>query len=140
MAKLFESACIKHQQGDINSAVELYQQAVQADPNLHTAWRNLGALLRQQGKIQEARHCTEQALKTGQQRRKPLGQLRQRTEGSRTSGGVLQSLSRRAATRSRLQRDYCKGLAISLGHRGEHRQVVELLTPIADEALPFRSW
>ena len=36
--------------GDISSAEELYRQAVQADPNIHVAWRNLGALLRQQGK------------------------------------------------------------------------------------------
>ena len=28
-----------------------------------------------------------------------------------------------------------QGLAISLGQRGDHRQVVDLLTPVADEAL-----
>ena len=53
----------RHRQGDINGAEELYQKAVTADPSLHTAWRNLGVLLRQQGKSQEARQCTEQALR-----------------------------------------------------------------------------
>ena len=60
---LYQNACRKHQEGDISSAERLYQQAVQADPTIQTAWRNLGALLRQRGQTKEARYCTEQALR-----------------------------------------------------------------------------
>ena len=61
--QLFAQACSRHQQGNAESALELYQQAVQADPSLSGAWRNLGALLRLKGEFAKARHCTEQALK-----------------------------------------------------------------------------
>ena len=46
--ELFENACSKHQKGDISGAEELYRQAIEANPGIHAAWRNLGALLRQQ--------------------------------------------------------------------------------------------
>ena len=131
---LFEKACIKHQKGDINNAVQLYQQAVQADPNLYNAWRNLGALLRQQGKIQEARQCTEQALKLD----KSDGTLWGNYGNVLRDQGLLEESCK--AFREGLQLSpgssgLLQGLAISLAHRGEHRQVVELLTPAADEAL-----
>ena len=133
-SRLFENACSSHQKGDIKGAIELYKGALQADPNLQTAWRNLGALLRQQREIQEARHCTEQALKL---------------DGSDGSlwgnyGNVLrdQNLLEESckAFRTGLQlspgsKGLLQGLAISLGQRGEHREVVELLTPVADQAL-----
>ena len=40
-----------HQQGKVEDALELYKRAVQADPKLCGAWRNLGALLRQRGQL-----------------------------------------------------------------------------------------
>ena len=133
-ATLFENACGKHQQGDTSSAVRLYQQAVQADPNLHSAWRNLGALLRQQGKSQEARHCTEQALKLDSSD----GSLWGNYGNVLRDQGLLEESCK--AFREGLQRapgsiGLLQGLAISLGHRGDHQQVVELLVPVADEAL-----
>ena len=62
------SRCLPRHAPDISRGMRkahwsLYKQAVQADPNLSGAWRNLGALLRQRGQFAEARHCTEQALK-----------------------------------------------------------------------------
>ena len=60
--QLFAQACAKHQQGNADVALDLYQQAVRSDPTLAGAWRNLGALLRQRGQLAEAQHCTEQAL------------------------------------------------------------------------------
>ena len=60
---LYFQACTLHQQGDLSGAEEFYRKAVQADPTLHSAWRNLGALLRLQGHTKEARHFTDQALR-----------------------------------------------------------------------------
>lgn len=112
----------------------LYQQAVQADPNLHIAWRNLGALLRQQGKTQEARHCTEQALRLDCSDGSLWGNygnvLRDQGLLEESCKAFREGLQRAQGSRGLLQ-----GLAISLGHRGDHQQVVELLTPMADEAL-----
>ena len=133
-ATLFHNACSKHQQGDINSATELYQQAVRADPNLHGAWRNLGALLRQQGKTSEARHCTEQALKLDSSDGSLWGNygnvLRDQGLMDESCKAFREGLQRAPGSMGLLQ-----GLAISLGQTGEHRQVVDLLTPIADEGL-----
>ena len=132
-ATLFQNACSQHQQGDIHSAEQLYQQAVQADPNLHGAWRNLGALLRQQGKTKEARHCTEQALKLDSSDGSLWGNygnvLRDQGLLEESCKAFQEGLQRAPGSRGLLQ-----GLAISLGQRGEHRQVVELLTPAVDDA------
>ena len=133
-ATLFENACSKHQQGDISCAEQLYQQAVQADPTLHTAWRNLGALLRQQGKTQEARQCTEKALRLDSSDGSLWGNygnvLRDQGLLEESCTAFREGLKRAPGTKGLLQ-----GLALSLGRRGEHRQVVELLTPVVDEAL-----
>jgi len=133
-ATLFQSACSQHQQGDIHSAEQLYQQAVQADPTLHGAWRNLGALLRQQGKTKEARHCTEQALKLDSSDGSLWGNygnvLRDQGLLEESCKAFQEGLQRAPGSKGLLQ-----GLAISLGQRGEHRQVVELLTPAVDDAL-----
>ena len=132
--RLFAQACSKHQQGDINGATELYQQAVQADPNLQSAWRNLGALLRQQKKTQEARHCTEQALKLDSSDGSLWGNygnvLRDQGLLEESCKAFREGLQRSPGSKGLLQ-----GLAISLGQRGDHRQVVELLSPIVDEAV-----
>ena len=132
-ATLFQNACSQHQQGDIHSAEQLYQQAVQADPTLHGAWRNLGALLRQQGKTKEARHCTEQALKLDSSDGSLWGNygnvLRDQGLLEESCKAFQEGLQRAPGSKGLLQ-----GLAISLGQRGEHRQVVELLTPAVDDA------
>ena len=131
---LFQKACLKHQEGDITSAEELYQQAVQADPNIHVAWRNLGALLRQQGKTVEARRCTENALRLDSSEGSLWGNygnvLRDQGLLEESCKAFREGLQRAPKSKGLLQ-----GLAISLGKRGDHRQVVELLTPVADEAL-----
>ena len=132
-ASLFDAACSNHQKGDINSAIELYKQTVKADPNFHSAWRNLGALLRQKGKFLEARQCTEQALKLDSKDGSLWGNY---GNVLRDQGLVEESCK---AFHEGLQRDPASkglllGLAISLRNRGDDRQVVELLTPIAEEA------
>ena len=131
---LFEDACLKHQQGDLQSAVKLYQQAVEADPNIHAAWRNLGALLRQQGKIQEARHCTEKALKLDSSDGSLWGNygnvLRDQGLLDESCKAFHEGLSRAPGSKGLLQ-----GLAVTLGRCGDHQKVVELLSPIVDKAL-----
>ena len=91
-------------------------------------------MLRQQGKTQEARHCTEQALKLDSSNGSLWGNygnvLRDQGLLEESCRAFGEGLRREPGSRGLLQ-----GLAISLGHRGEHRQVVELLTPVADEAL-----
>ncbi len=133
-ATLFRDACLKHQEGDIRGAEELYRQAVQADPNIHSAWRNLGALLRQQGKSQDARHCTEQALRLDSSDGSLWGNygnvLRDQGLLHESCKAFREGLKRASGSKGLLQ-----GLAISLGQNGEHRQVVEVLTPVVDEAL-----
>ena len=130
----FEEACRRHQDGDNSSAVRLYQQAIQTDSNNHAAWRNLGALLRQQGKIQEARQCTEQALKLDSSDGSLWGNygnvLRDQGLLEESCRAFREGLKRAPNSKGLLQ-----GLALSLGQRGDHRQVVDLITPVADEAL-----
>ena len=133
-ATLFQSGCRKQREGDISGAEKLYQQAVQADPTIHGAWRNLGALLRQRGKTQEARHCTEQALRLDCSDGSLWGNygnvLRDQGLLEDSCKAFREGLKRAPGSKGLLQ-----GLAISLNQRGEHRQVVELLTRVADEAL-----
>ena len=132
--RLFQKACRKHQEGDIGRAEQLYRQAVQTDPTIHAAWRNLGALLRQQGKTQEARHCTEQALRLDSTDASLWGNygnvLRDQKLLEESCKAFREGLKRAPGSKGLLQ-----GLAISLGQRGDHRQVVELLSPVADNAL-----
>ena len=131
---LFRNACHRHQQGDISSAEQLYRQAVQADPTIHSAWRNLGALLRQQGKSKEARHCTEQALRLDSTDGSLWGNygnvLRDQGLLEESCKAFREGLQHAPSSKGLLQ-----GLAISLGQLGNHRQVVELLSPVADEGL-----
>ena len=116
-------------------ALELYQQAVQADPSLANAWRNLGALLRQQGQLAKARQCTEQALKLDATDGCLWGNygnvLRDQGQLEESCQAFQEGLKRAPESRGLLQ-----GLAISLGRRGEHQQVVQQLTNIVDQALP----
>ena len=130
---LLENACYKHQKGDVNSAEALYRQAVEVDPTLHTGWRNLGALLRQQGKTQEARHCTEQALKLDSSD----GSLWGNYGNVLRDQGLLEESCKAFREGLRLSpgsRGLLQGLSLSLGQRGDHQKVVEILTPVADEA------
>ena len=80
-----------------------------------------------------ARHCTEQALRL-KAATEAYGGITATCLGIRASGGVLQGFSPGVDMRSGLERAFAR-LAISLSKLGEHRQVVELLTPLADEAV-----
>ena len=128
---LFQQACNVHQQGDLKSAERLYQEAVEADPGLQSAWRNLGALLRKRGQTSEARHCTEQALRLDSSEGSLWGNygnvLRDQGLLEESCNAFREGLQRAPGSIGLLQ-----GLAISLGHRGDHRQILELLAPIAD--------
>lgn len=135
---LFAQACTRHQQGDAAGALELYQQAVQADPQLSGAWRNLGALLRQRGQFAEARQCTERALRLDGHDGSLWGNygnvLRDLGQLEDSCQAFQEGLKRSPGSKGLLQ-----GLAISLGRRGEHQQVVQLLTPVVDQAVPQSS-
>ncbi len=133
-SSFYQKACTLHQHGDISGAARLYREAVQADPNLQCAWQNLGALLRQQGQTQEARHCTEQALRLNSSDGSLWGNY---GNVLRDQGLLEESCKafREGIRHSPGSTGLLQGLAISLGLRGEHRQVVELLTPIANDAI-----
>lgn len=127
----FQKACVSHQKGDIGKAIETYKSTVHANPSHASAWRNLGALLRQQGQLVHARQCTERALQLDSKDGSLWGNY----------GNVLRDLGlleeSADAFRSGLQRNQeshglLHGLAISLGHKGEHQQVIELLTPVVE--------
>ena len=60
---LFQLACQEHQAGKLSSAEGYYRKALALNPNLIDGWRNLGAMLRQQGKTAEGLRCTEEAIK-----------------------------------------------------------------------------
>jgi len=62
-----------HQAQDLGRAAALYQSALQLNPRQLNAWRNLGVLLRKQGKHQESRQCAEQALRLAPQDATLLG-------------------------------------------------------------------
>ena len=132
--RFFSQACARHQQGNTESALELYRQAVIADPKLSAAWRNLGALLRQLGQLRESRHCTEQALKLNADDGSLWGNygnvLRDQDQLEESCQAFQEGLKRAPGSKGLLQ-----GLAISLGRRGEHQQVVKILTPIVEESL-----
>ena len=132
--QLFAQACAKHQQGNADVALELYQQAVRSDPTLAGAWRNLGALLRQRGQLAEAQHCTEQALALDRNDGSLWGNygnvLRDQGQLEESCKAFQEGLQRTPGSKGLLQ-----GLAISLGRRGEHQQVVQLLTPVVEQAL-----
>ena len=132
--QLFAQACAKHQQGNADVALELYQQAVRSDPTLAGAWRNLGALLRQRGQLAEAQHSTEQALALDRNDGSLWGNygnvLRDQGQLEESCKAFQEGLQRTPGSKGLLQ-----GLAISLGRRGEHQQVVQLLTPVVEQAL-----
>ena len=131
---IFRKACRKHQEGELSSAELLYQQAVQADPSIYGAWRNLGALLRQRGLTQEARNCTEQALKLDSTDGSLWGNygnvLRDQGLLEESCKAFREGLQRAPESKGLLQ-----GLAITLNRLGEYPQVVGLLTPVVEKSL-----
>ena len=133
--QLFAQACAVHQRGNSEAALDLYQQTTQADPNFSGAWRNLGALLRQRGEFSKARHCTEQALKLDATDGSLWGNygnvLRDQGQLEESCQAFQEGLKRTPGSKALLQ-----GLAISLGRQGEHQQVLQLLTPVVEQALP----
>ena len=136
--QIFAQACYEHKQGNIDRALQLFEQAVQANPKLSGAWRNLGALLRQQGQLAKARHCTEQALRLDATDGSLWGNygnvLRDQGHLEESCQAFQEGLKRAPRSNSLRQ-----GLAISLGRRGEHQQVVQLLTPVVEQSLPHIS-
>ena len=121
--------------GNAEGALELYQASGSGtDPNLSGAWRNLGALLRQRGQFAEARHCTEQALKLDANDGSLWGNygnvLRDQGLLEESCQAFQEGLKRAPGSKGSAAR-----LAISLGRRSEHQQVIQLLTPVVEQAL-----
>ena len=85
--------------------------------------------------VAKARHCTEQALKLDANDGSLWGNygnvLRDQGHLEESCQAFQEGLKRTPGSKGLLQ-----GLAISLGRRGEHQQVLQLLTPVVDQALP----
>jgi predicted O-linked N-acetylglucosamine transferase (SPINDLY family) len=134
-AQAFAQACGLHQSGDLGAAEAAYRQTVHLDPNRAEAWRNLGALLRARGEFGQGRHCTEQALKLDASDGSLWGNygnvLRDLGLFEESIKAFQQGLQLQPGSLGLLQ-----GLAITLGRQGEHQKVVELLSPVVEQAAP----
>lgn len=128
---LFARACSAHQQGDLKSAEAIYRQALALDADLVDAWRNLGAMLRQQGRSLEGLACSEQAVKRRPNDHSLLGNL----------GNVLRDLGRlddsqrafeRAIQLEPLRLGPRLGLAITLNKAGDYWPLIQQMTPLLD--------
>lgn len=122
-----------HQRGDLAEAERLYRQTVATDPQQVNAWRNLGALLRAQGKPEEGCACTHRAVELDPSDPSLLGNY----------GNVLRDLGRLEESERAFQQGLqlkpgdgglLLGLAITWGRQKRHQQVVQLLQPLLDGA------
>ncbi|MBM5820704.1 MAG: tetratricopeptide repeat protein, partial [Cyanobacteria bacterium K_DeepCast_150m_m2_101] len=121
-------ACRWHQQGNVAEAERLYRQALAANGNLENGWRNLGVLLRKQGKLEESCACTEQALRLNPQDPSLLGNY----------GNILRDLKRLPLSQQVLERalqldpqnaGLRQSLAITCNHGRQFEQARQLLEP-----------
>ena len=134
-AELLNQACVLHQEGNLAAAEQKYRQALEADASLQNAWRNLGAMLRQQGRQQEGRHCTEQALKLNGNDASLWGNYGNVLRDLGELDGSLQAFQT-GLQHSPGNRGLLHGQAITLARLGRHKQVIELLAPLVEQALP----
>ncbi|MCP9809130.1 tetratricopeptide repeat protein [Cyanobium sp. HWJ4-Hawea] len=130
-AELFAKACELHQRGDLKGAEGLYGQALEQDAELVDAWRNLGAMLRQQGRSAEGLKCSEQALKRRPNDQSLWGNL----------GNVLRDLGRLDESQRAFERAIQLapellgprlGLAITLNRSGDYWPLIQGMTPLLD--------
>lgn len=128
---LFARACTAHQQGDLRGAEALYRQTLAQDAGLVDAWRNLGAMLRQQGRSQEGLQCSEQAVQLRPGDQSLWGNL----------GNVLRDLGRLDASRQAFERAIQLapellgprlGLAITLNRAGDYWPLIQQMMPLLD--------
>jgi len=129
--RLFAEACALHQRGDLKGAEALYRQALAADDSLVDAWRNLGAMLRQQGRGAEGLNCSEQAVRRRPNDESLWGNL----------GNVLRDLGRLEDSRQAFERAIQLapqllgprlGMAITLNRSGEYWPLIQGMTPLLD--------
>ena len=127
----FERACSLHQGGELLGAEKHYRLALQTNPELVDAWRNLGAMLRQRGKTAEGLHCTEQALKRCPQDQSLWG----------NAGNALRDLGRIEESKRAFEKALAMapeqlgpllGLAITLNKAGEHWPLIQRVLPQLD--------
>ena len=127
----FERACSLHQGGELLGAEKHYRLALQTNPELVDAWRNLGAMLRQRGKTAEGLHCTEQALKRCPQDQSLWG----------NAGNALRDLGRIEESKRAFEKALqlapeqlgpLLGLAITLNKAGEHWPLIQRVLPQLD--------
>jgi len=130
--KIFEHACNLHQQQKFDAAEEHYRQALKQNPNLVDAWRNLGAMLRGKGKVEEGLHCTQEAI-------------RQRPEDGSlwgNAGNALRDLGRLDESKRAFEKarelspndlGALLGLAITLNRASDYWGVVHNVLPKLDE-------
>jgi len=135
--ELFEQACGQHQAGDLARAEKLYRQALSTNPELVDGWRNLGAMLRKQGKVDEGLRCTEEALK-----RRPTDQSLWGNAGNALRDLGRLEESKRAFEKAMLlepkELGPLLGLAITMNKGGEYWPLIHRILPKLD-ALPENS-
>lgn len=131
---LLKEACQQHQQGNIKNAEKKYRDALRENKTLIVAWRNLGALLRGEGRKDESKICTEQAIKLNSKDGGLWGNL----------GNVLRDLNELEKSCEafrqglKVEKDSISlayGLAITLGRQKKLNDVINLLTPIIKNPL-----
>ena len=128
-AESFQKACESHQKGDLANAERHYRKALAVNPELIDGWRNLGALLRSQGRTQEGLQCTETALKQCPQDPSLWG----------NAGNALRDLKQYEAAKQAHTRAIklsptgdlgpLLGLAITLNQSADHWGVINLVLP-----------
>ena len=134
MAEL-ERAYQLHQQGDLSGAEQGYRQALEQNPELVDAWRNLGAMLRQQGRGADGLRCTEEALQRQPNDHSLWGNL----------GNALRDLDRLKESRRAFERAIQLapeqlgprlGLAITLNKACDYWPLIQGLLPLLDGLPP----
>jgi len=130
-ALVFAQACSAHQQGDLKSAESLYRQCLAQDATVVDAWRNLGAMLRQQGRSQEGLACSEQAVQRRPDDQSLWGNL----------GNVLRDVGKHEESKRAFERAIQLapaalaprlGLAITLNKAGEYWPLIQQTLPLLD--------
>lgn len=128
---MFAQACQRHQQGDLKGAEALYREALASNADLVDAWRNLGAMLRQQGRSAEGLPCSEQAVRLRPDDQSLWSNL----------GNVLRDLGRLEDSRQAFERAIQLapqllgprlGLAITLNRSGDYWPLIQGISPLLD--------
>ena len=131
--RLFSEACDQHQRSQFAEAERSYRSALEHDPGLVDAWRNLGAMLRQQGRPGEGVICQRRAIELKPDDPGLLGNLGNalRDLGDLEGSKVAFEEAVKAAPERFGPR---LGLAITLNALKENNQLLEVIQPFIETA------